>query len=1692
LISFNHSDRSYRHIRIINELPDLLYKGLVEGETFTFLALPEENRTPPDEQTHAFLSHLEQAKLTDEEYIKAIDSVNEDEENASEKIKQIERDLKNKIRTELNLPIWKEQKSMTNEEIAIKHGLNPSYEMLRPTPENQEKAAQRNCKFIQTLLTTEEMLSKLGGLNSYIRSDIEETGVNTLYVVFSFLQWYESENSSNPCISPILLLQLEIEKKQSRDGYAYSIRATGENPELNLSLSERLKTDFGIELPELTEDEMPEHYMAQIADTIKNGTVPQKEKWCVKRFITIGRFSFARLVMFHDLDEKKWLNGKSISENKIVQHLFAGSEESAEIDYAEDYNVDTSEMEKIAPLLITQADASQHSAVIDVMRGKNLVITGPPGTGKSQTITNIIACALAKGKTVLFLAEKMAALNIVYERLSKANLGPYCMAIHSTKAKKTEVLKSIKGRLSMRFSPNDDRNLSAKLREFTGHKNYITEYIDLINSPFGRQHRTIHEYLWAVQLCQDRIGNLSHILRQIVIPFKQADITEDELMIHKRDLEHIVYLKQQIDRDVYHGHHPWDFVGNTGLSPVQQDTLKQTIINLKEQFEKTRKISDEFSKRFDLLIGQRVRDLDLFLTKTEKLACEPINNLNLHVIAKLGNRNNSEALIAFVKNIKIYKSALEKISISKNVPVTAEKTFQIKNQALAVQELKVEKFTLLNIKQQIQKWKEELKLCKRLLKIGECFGLSQNEDIGKIRLLINVTSCIASIPRESLLFRNENVLNEINSLHLRNAVNVQKDIREYEVNYDLSIVEHPQEIRTYANTLCNAGFFSCLSSQYHRSKKVFLTILKHETEFDASNAAKILLKIADLKEKSQKIKQDSQLQAICGSFFNGIDTDFEELLKINKWAGYVRKHCASENEFARNIRQWIFTADVEELDSIRDIAENDEFAVLKSHCDHNDQSDMTIGKYLNELEKKINKLNEIEMTFLDAAISENVTFVNIMKELPSLDEIYETKVIIENNMCSKTFFGDYYAGVNTDIRKIEQTLQFIEDYLAVPELANNFDVFLNKDFLETWQQFIKNRQLVKTSQEILKSLLLESQEQLSFCLLKRFGVESCEDVLYDDLLSMFAKAVEKTDSLDTYIEFNTRLTEFSLDLKGKLLGVYNREKLDFVSLPSAFEYVIYYSIVSEIYNRNEKLLSLAKGVHLEYTRTQIKKLDEKILQLQQQQLSNMLSKVRPLYGIGNGKKSRWTEAALLNNEINKQRGHISIRNLMERAGLSIQKIKPCFLMSPLTVAQYFDPKKIAFDIVIIDEASQMRPETALGSIARAKQIVVVGDSQQLPPTSFFQHSDTYNDDVEEEKDFAAESIMDMALSSFRPSRILNRHYRSRHESLVAFSNHYFYDDKLILFPSPIKNSDEFGIKLKYVGGCYSAQSNLDEVQTIVKAALNFMQKYPDRTLGIATMNKIQKDLIEMEMDRAFIENQHAHRYRAKWQSSLEPFFVKNLENVQGDERDAIFISTVYGPDKNGIVMQRFGPINSVDGHRRLNVLLTRAKKNIVVFTSLKPEDIKISDNSSRGVKALKDFLTYAYTGVLNIGEETNHEPDSEFEVFVKEKLESIGCEVHSQIGVSGYRIDLGVKHPKYPYGYLIGIECDGATYHSTKSARERDIIRQQVLESLGWRIYRIWSTDWFRNPAQEFEKLKDYIAKLLNNTHKAGIYTPSN
>lgn len=463
------------------------------------------------------------------------------------------------------------------------------------------------------------------------------------------------------------------------------------------------------------------------------------------------------------------------------------------------------------------------------------------------------------------------------------------------------------------------------------------------------------------------------------------------------------------------------------------------------------------------------------------------------------------------------------------------------------------------------------------------------------------------------------------------------------------------------------------------------------------------------------------------------------------------------------------------------------------------------------------------------------------------------------------------------------------------------------------------------------------------------------------------------------------------------------------------------------------------------------------------------------------------EMAIVRQEINKSRKLLPVRKLLDLAGNAIQILKPVFLMSPLSIAQYLAPGRLKFDLLLIDEASQVRPEDALGAVARANQIVVVGDAKQLPPTNFFNRLVAEGDEPEDIDASdgspvigAMESILSLCDATLANRAMLRWHYRSHHPALIAVSNHSFYENKLLLPPSVAigQVADGLGIVFhKMPSGGYDrgrSATNTVEADLVAEAACDFVRAYPDKTLGIGTFSVAQRDVIRDRIDQRRRDDPALEAFFTP--SRPTPFFVKNLESIQGDERDVIFISVGYGRDAEGHLTRHFGPINNDGGERRLNVLITRAKERLEVFSSLTAEDIDISSRKV-GVVALKQFLQYAEKGYLDVPQRSDKPFDSDFEESVANFLIQRGYKVHPQVGMAGFYIDLGVLHPANAARYTLGIECDGATYHSSRSARDRDRIRQQILESRGWRIHRIWSTDWFNRRSAEEHRLLDALQR---------------
>ncbi|MFI2372128.1 DUF3320 domain-containing protein [Streptomyces sp. NPDC018833] len=455
--------------------------------------------------------------------------------------------------------------------------------------------------------------------------------------------------------------------------------------------------------------------------------------------------------------------------------------------------------------------------------------------------------------------------------------------------------------------------------------------------------------------------------------------------------------------------------------------------------------------------------------------------------------------------------------------------------------------------------------------------------------------------------------------------------------------------------------------------------------------------------------------------------------------------------------------------------------------------------------------------------------------------------------------------------------------------------------------------------------------------------------------------------------------------------------------------------------------------------------------------------------------------AVITREAEKKTRHMSVRDLLDRTREVVQAIKPCFMMSPLTVSQLLPPD-YHFDVVIFDEASQVRPSDAINCIYRGSTLVVAGDEKQLPPTSFFNSSDEddsdeYADDVPD----SFESLLHACKAGAMRELPLRWHYRSRHENLITFSNREFYQNSMVTFPGALDEGNDVGVAFLKADGVYDRggrRDNRAEADYVAQRVLHHFDTRPGRTLGVVALSQAQASAIDQAVQQARLARPDLDRCFTE--DRLDGFFVKNLESVQGDERDVMIMSVGYGPDEHGKLGLNFGPINKGGGWRRLNVAVTRARYRMEVVASFRGSTL--ADSANVSVQHLKRYLEYAENGPAVLARDvvqSDAEPDSPFEESVLEVLRGWGYTVQPQVGVAGYRIDLGLRHPELPGAYALGIECDGAMYHSSRTARDRDRLREQVLNNLGWRLYRIWGTDWYRGRSAAELRLREAVEQAI-------------
>lgn len=1680
LVSFKHSDRARTHIRVIDELPDVLFATLRDGKRMRFKPLPEPETEPQDETTEAFLMALEAARATDEQYKIEIEALG-DEEGSSRKASAIERALRDRVREKLGMEPWIDQSALSKEEFARLHGIEPSFELPRPLGDRADSERHFDDE-IQTLHFPREMDRKLSGIVDQARTMAQEAGVSTLRAAFGFLEWREADRSETHHLSPLVLLPVTIVRKKGQPWRHYEVYGDGSELETNRTLAIRLSKGFGYDLPEFEDEDTAETYLARIEQSVQG-----RPKWRVRRFVTIGNFGFSKLAMHTDIDPALWLSVGALADDGLVWQVVMGKDgpDGDSFDLP-DYEIDSKSIDAKNLSLAADADASQYSAIIDVAGGKNLVVEGPPGTGKSQTITNIISASLARGKTVLFMSEKMAALDIVLSRLDSFGLGAYCLEVHSNKASKRAILDSLAKRLELQDEIESPAIYESKLEELRATRNRLNEYAAALEQKVGDLGLTVQQILWAERRARDEAGDSWQAVRDQPVA-GALDLTLAQRGAAHTAIEAVLGRVPDLARVCGSlTAHPWAWVANHEITIPDEDQVEAAVERWRQTLGGIIASAQEFRQRFGPLWRNDLETLARIAKGADQLPMpsQPIVAVMARAMADQSSRNAVAALLRTAL-FAVEGTGRSEGVVLRELPSISEDwdewTDRVREAVSRIGELAPAAACLdaaTTTRSTADRDRTKLTQFEGLARaVQTSVGAGGEITVDFAEMALRAGRLAAEVSTAVLARRQPSLFEEGVNLVLSEAIERARKLRGENERLAKLFVLAPlpslEQVDRCARVLRKAGSLGWLHREVRKAKTFFRSIAAAGAGAKGPEMTDRLTRLAGYLTARENLARDDRLARVCGRWFQGADTAFEALAEVHAWGRRVQAAFPANEACAGRLRNLLLEGRREDLERMARLVKEIDRDGDDSWLDRVRDRHGSLPALIAETARKTSDLGSAIDTLSEAGVNGGAPLTAVLKTVTTIGDLGRLRGTL---LQAFPQFGDRRISLSLVIeaRELDDELLSLglPDQTLVRILSG--DPSANLSWLQGWRGQVRTA-LVQEHEERSRvdDLVGIVEETLG-------GAEWPAAAELDAVIGRLDEALAHRAALASWLQFlraKWRATELGL---GELVSTLVEAEASPEQGVAAYDALVYRALTEAAFRRFPRLNEF-DGIGLDQLRDRFGKLDREIIDLQREKLRSDLCHASIPAGTGVGLKRDFTELALIRSELAKRKRHIPLRNLFARAATAIHCMKPCMMMSPLSVATYLEPGAMSFDLVVIDEASQMPPEDAIGALLRARQCVIVGDRQQLPPTSFFRRfEDASEIEDEEGDDLDVESILDQASNVFLPPRLLRWHYRSRHQSLIAFSNKFFYDNRLTVFPSPVEKSDDMGVRLIQVNGQYAGRHNPAEARAVVEWARDFMGRRPDRSLGIVAINQLQRDLINDQMERHFDTDAEASRYREAWEQrddGLFQFFVKNLENVQGDERDVIAISTVYGPNAEGKVMQNFGPISQGNGHRRLNVLFTRAREQVVLFSSLKPERIEIRENTGRGPRILRAYLDYAATGRLDPGTGTGRQPDSDFEVFVANRLKGLGYEVVPQVGVAGFFIDLGIRHPEFPGTFLTGVECDGATYHSAKSARDRDRLREEVLVGLGWTLYRIWSTDWFRDPDGETEKLRRFIER---------------
>lgn len=1535
---------------------------------------------------------------------------------------------------------------------------------------------------IKTAGSLLERQKTLQNLKAKAKLARDEQGLNVLYLSFGFLEWSEAPGlQAQRQKAPLVLVPVALE--QAAIGAPFILSRLEEELVVNPTLQYKYATTYGVKLPDLNPEKPDLNAFMQAMEILADN-----HGWQLSREADLSLMSCAKIAMYHDLSS----NRARIMANPLIRAM-SGDTAGIKKPAAPQRDLDFDSVPFNERRQIISADAGQQEALALANAGVSFVLQGPPGTGKSQTIANIIAEALARGRKVLFVAEKAAALKVVHKRLAENGLADFCLPLHNHKCNKREIRDLIAANL---YLPHHrvNANVLEELNQLWGLSNELNRYARELHTEIAPLNFSIYSAYGYLA----KHAAIPEIEFEVECP---DEITTEFFHTMLYSVSDLVESLKRLDGPA--AANPWHKTKLTAPDQTMRGRILETTRDLDAKLRHILELSQETDKRFDLATApswQGALALLKIMTAVADTQLFPapwLERKRRHELKKtLRETQNDHA-----EYLALYQDFLKDFK-----PEALEFDFEawLERLQLILQDLKtmevdlgsnpaLEIFAGRKLALPAKELLENLKpIYHDYVHVARSLGLPLGEHFSDMQELCNTIQAMLDAPPLKRAWFEHAFAARCGAI-LDCAQKRRQDIvellRKLDLNWDPEIYNLDYKAMLRRFKVDYNGFFKFMHKGYRQDNHAVRGMTKTvHKKLPAETIIQLLQTLRTLDDERRLLKNGmAELETLLGPGACNSETDldilersFKTVAKLHALYGgqapdaIIRVVCAREDygpTYARlaelsqtlnNDRLLNAKTGVQGLFGAKCAAfglQDSLFPMLQRLLRHSAALDALHAEIMRlstreimpakftYLVKSAQKVKQMRRRI--AATELNISLQHLYQgpetdwdaAAAELERIDNLVLLLEAERCETVFIRNLCD--NTGARQaLNDMAQKLCEALngALPELTVFTGLFYDGAEMENWDLAAVAQRFVRCTQDF---------EQLD----KLLAYHDAQKICVQKGLGEFVMQVDELDGHpDIYI---------------------------------AFQKGFYRQWLSAVLQNNAAVFTFKRNLH-EARIQHFSRLDKKQLEIAKYRIRDKITGELPFR---NGFVTADDEIRVLKREMDKKQCLLPVRRLLESIPNLLLQLKPCLMMSPLSVSHFLAADAYSFDLVIFDEASQIFPHDAIGAIYRGNQVIIAGDSQQLPPTNFFSTNAAETDDEEPDRVYA--SILETA-ADFLPQHRLSWHYRSQHEHLIAFSNREIYRDKLITFPASAENIPHAGVELVYVpNGVYGRgdkSCNYAEAQKCVELLREHLALHPRRSLGIITFSEKQRQAITRAVLKFREENpQHATFFA---EDKEEEFFIKTLENAQGDERDTIILSIGYAKDKHGQMHMNFGPLNHLGGERRLNVAVSRAKHNVKLVSSIMAHDIDLERTEALGVRLLRAYLDFAQNGpeaLQPLPTFNGNAFTDDFAGAVAAFLVAKGYSVQTNVGCSPYKIDIAIEHPSDSKRFVAAIECDGLTYISGRTVRDREHLRHRVLSGRGWQVYRVWSAEWFADFDLASARLTAFIESTLATArHAAG------